>query len=767
MFKDLKLSVKIGIGYGLAGLALAAAVAFTLWQTDRTETIVDRLTDMRSPTAQASLMLLNGINHSLSSLRGWIILGNESFRDERKAAWEESIDPSLETLRRLSPGWTEAENRQRLQKIDTLIESFRSNQEEIEAIAQTLENTPANKILVEEGAPLSTQLTDAITAMIDIEANLEATPERKALLGMMADIRGSIGLSVADIRAYLITGKDQFKRFFNEHWKTNESNVARLDNARDLLTPEQLRHFADFLAAREKFLPLPQKIMEIRGGNDWNLARAWMGERITPMVDLITGELNAMLRSQQTLMHAEQDDLKAQTRFLEIVEWILLFGGIGVCLIAGITITRSVTGPIKEAVRVAEHLSRGDLTVSFGTMAKDETGQMLRAMKHMVEGLRNIMEELSSTTGNLSSSAEELSAVSDQMASSTEEMNSQAQEVSGASRQVAASVSSVAAATEQSSASVSSIAAMTEEMSSTFSGVVRSAERTSANVSEMARAADDLSQVMHSAATSVEEMTVSLNEVAKHTAKADTISQNANRRAEEINQQIQGLVTASTRIGKVVELIKDIADQTNMLALNATIEAAGAGDAGRGFAVVAGEVKELARQSAEATGDIAGHIDEIQKTTDETVRSIEEIIRTIQEIADINGSIASSVEEQSTAANEISKSVARSAATVKEVAQNAGESSDLVDEIARSTAESASTAQEVARHVDEFSTGAKSMAHSSETASHKVEEISRNIDGIGQATEETARSAVQIRLSSQELAQMAEALTQIVQRFKI
>ena len=278
-------------------------------------------------------------------------------------------------------------------------------------------------------------------------------------------------------------------------------------------------------------------------------------------------------------------------------------------------IAHMISVPLLKGVKFARAVAKGDLTMEIDVDQKDEIGTLAQALKDMSQSLRDIMKELSDTTNNLSGSSEELSSVSAQMASSAEEMNAQSDTVAAASEQVSASVSTVASAAEESSSSVSTIAAMTEEMSSTFSNVAESAHATAANVQQMAKDSDSISTGINTVATAIEEMTSSLNEVAKNTGQASRVSQTASQATEEIKGKMDGLVSASKQIGKVVGVIKDIADQTNMLALNATIEAAGAGEAGKGFAVVAGEVKELAKQSADATDEISGQIDQIQGST--------------------------------------------------------------------------------------------------------------------------------------------------------
>ncbi|MCP4348962.1 MAG: HAMP domain-containing protein [Desulfobacterales bacterium] len=440
-------------------------------------------------------------------------------------------------------------------------------------------------------------------------------------------------------------------------------------------------------------------------------------------------------------------------------------------ILAGILLaffmTRSITKPVKQTAKMAESLAKGDFTQFLDINQKDEIGEMAASLNNAVKDLRDTIKELSDTTGTLSGASEELSSVSEQMASSAEEMNSQADMVAVSSEQVSTSVGTAASATEQASFSVSNIASMTEEMSSSFSNVAKFAKKTDDNVKRVAKSGEDMKTQINTVASAVEEMTASLNEVAKNTAKGSRISQNASQRTEQVNTRMEALVISSKKIGKVIGVIKDIADQTNMLALNATIEAASAGEAGKGFAVVAGEVKELAKQSADATGEISGQVDEIQKSISDAVQAIEDINRVISEIAAINEMIAASVEEQTATANEISKSVASSAMVVKNVADDANESADLVGEIARSTDETSKSAFEIARNIDEMQKGVKEVARSSSEASKGVNDISKNIHVISIASKQTAMSASQTNESSKNLAEIASVLAKIVDRFKL
>jgi len=430
-------------------------------------------------------------------------------------------------------------------------------------------------------------------------------------------------------------------------------------------------------------------------------------------------------------------------------------------------IVRSVTRPIHDVVCFAQIMSEGDLCAAVAVRSKDELGDMAVNLNNAAESLRNIMKKLSEMTSGLAESSDDLAEISARMKLSAKETDLRSETAAAASGQILIRVENLAAAAERSSKSVADIAAMSEEMSSTFGSMVAFTRKTSGNVNGMARSSSEISAEIHRVASATEEMSASLNEVAKHTSRADRVSRNASDRAREINSKMTALVLASKQIGKVVDVIRDIADQTNMLALNATIEAAGAGDAGRGFAVVAAEIKELAKQSAGATEEIAEQIERIQTSTGEVVEAVDEINKIIKEIAGINESIAASSEEQTATSNEISRSVAGNASSVKNIAEHSHESAMLVEDIAKSTVEVSDTAKAVARQVEELAREIKESAKFASDVLESVKSISDSIQGIIAASKETSDGAARTDNSSRQLALIAAELSEIVSQFKV
>ena len=135
---------------------------------------------------------------------------------------------------------------------------------------------------MEEAAPQANTLVSNITKIINIEATQPATPQRKALLGMMADVRGTTARALANIRAYLLSGNPVFKDRFDTMWTKNIKRFADLTGNQSLLTPKQLELFKEFTTARTIFAPLPSKMFEIRGGEEWNMANRWLGTKAAP-----------------------------------------------------------------------------------------------------------------------------------------------------------------------------------------------------------------------------------------------------------------------------------------------------------------------------------------------------------------------------------------------------------------------------------------------------------------------------------------------------
>jgi hypothetical protein len=243
-----------------------------------------------------------------------------------------------------------------------------------------------------------------------------------------------------------------------------------------------------------------------------------------------------------------------------------------------------------------------------------------------------------------------------------------------------------------------SLSESSEEMTSVSQQMAGAAEETSVQANVVSAASEQVSRNIEVVATSAEELMASIREISKSSNEAARVAKNAVTVADQTNHRIGKLGESSIEIGKVIKVITSIAEQTNLLALNATIEAARAGEAGKGFAVVANEVKELAKQTAQATEEIGQKIGAIQTDTKDAVQAIGEISTIINQVNDISNTIASAVEEQTVTTTEIGRNVQEAAKGSGEIANNiAG-----VATAAKTTAEGAQKVQSSSQSVHEM-----------------------------------------------------------------
>jgi len=447
-----------------------------------------------------------------------------------------------------------------------------------------------------------------------------------------------------------------------------------LKTFQDRMAPAAERTIAVFQTMREEALKAEKIYDEM-----YQQAMVKTREQQIKAFGLLTklSEINEDLASQSL---AQGDRSAKAAKFGSLAGTVI---GFVVAVVLGGLLTISLTRPITRSVAVIRKIAEGDMTQQIDLDQKDEIGLLARAMNEMGARLRGIMRELGQNSATLASASEELSATSTQLASGAEEMSNQSRAVASAGEQLSANVNTMAAASEEMSTSANSVASAIEEMSS------------------------------------------SINEVAKNCEKESKIAHQANDQAVQTRGIMAKLGESAREIGKVVEVISGIADQTNLLALNATIEAASAGEAGKGFAVVANEVKELARQSAQATEQITRQIQDMQGNTETAVKAIEEITKVIAEINNISSTIAAAVEEQSATTNEIAKTVAGVSSATNELSKN----------------------------VQQSAAGAN--------------EVSKNIQGVNQASQQVASGATQTNASAQELAKIAARLKEIVGQFKV
>ncbi len=241
---------------------------------------------------------------------------------------------------------------------------------------------------------------------------------------------------------------------------------------------------------------------------------------------------------------------------------------------------------------------------------------------------------------------------------------------------------------------------MAEKVSEEISSMAEISQNMNGSAANMVTLAEQAESLSSSVSAAAEELAASIREIANRIGDASKMSTAASDEASTTDTLVESMNSSAKEIGTVVEVIENIADKTNLLALNATIEAARAGEAGKGFAVVASEVKELARQSGQATLQIREQIRSVQEVSHVAAESIRRIAQLIRDISLISTQVASAVEEQSVVTDEVSRNIVG----VTKASRETGQAAQNVRSIAGSLSNnSVSLTQEVRRFIDETS----------------------------------------------------------------
>ncbi|WDU61924.1 methyl-accepting chemotaxis protein [Pseudomonas poae] len=503
--------------------------------------------------------------------------------------------------------------------------------------ADTLIDQPADNVLVDEQLAALDQYKRAFDAMVQAGANRE---NARSKLGDTAD---NAVLKIGQIEKALLQGDSvtqfnsvvdlskliQQARFqvrgytYSGKVEAEQPALDAIDNALKKITalngelPEQ--YAANLQQASVSLQAYRAAVSQYR---DSQVASVVAMKTMAEQGDIMLDRSKKLTLSQTVVR--DTDAAQAKNLLLLATVLALIFG-----LVAAWAITRQIIIPLEQTLKVAERVASGDLSHNLTSTRQDELGQLQRAMQSMSVGLRELIGGISDGVTQIASAAEQLSAVTEQ---------------------TSAGVNSQKVETDQ-------VATAMNEMAATVQEVARNAEE----ASEAAVAADQQARegdkVVGEAIAQIERLAT---EVGNSTAAMGDLKRE------------------SDKIGSVLDVIKSVAQQTNLLALNAAIEAARAGEAGRGFAVVADEVRSLAQRTQKSTEEIeelivglqngtqqvASIMDNSRSLTDSSVEltrragsALGSITRTVSTIQAMNSQIATAAEQQSAVAEEINRSV--------------------------------------------------------------------------------------------------------------
>jgi methyl-accepting chemotaxis protein len=399
----------------------------------------------------------------------------------------------------------------------------------------------------------------------------------------------------------------------------------------------------------------------------------------------------------------------------------------------------------------ATAISKNDLSVAIQPKSKnDELGN---SFHDMVIGLRDSIGEITSSASNLSAASEQLANAAAQAGQATNQISNTIQQVAKGTADQASGVNKTASATEQMAKAIEGVAKGAQEQSQAIS---KAAEITSQMSNAIQQVTGNAASVTRDSAVAAEAARSGVQTVEETLKGMQSIKSKVGASAEKV----QEMGKRSGEIGAIVETIEDIASQTNLLALNAAIEAARAGEHGKGFAVVADEVRKLAERSSQATKEIGTLIGGIQKTVEEAVKAMDEGSTEVElgvTSANKAGIALSDILKAAQAVNDQATLAGNAAASMS---ASSSELVSAVDSVSAVVEENTAATEQMTANSSEVTLAIESIASVSEENSAAIEEVSAS-------TEEMSAQVEEVTASAQSLAELAQNLQQVVNRFKL
>jgi methyl-accepting chemotaxis protein len=446
--------------------------------------------------------------------------------------------------------------------------------------------------------------------------------------------------------------------------KKAESNFTDL-----MATSNKRTTFEVYLTARQQYMEVQSQVAQLALSGQIDEASVLVNSRLNPLADaMVLGLQDLGAANRDGIADAQEESRVSYVSGLQTVITCIAVAALLTILLAWL-LTRSIILPIRQAVEVTERVAAGDLTHDFATAGKDEPARLLRALSAMQSQLRSTIQGIANSSTQLASAAEELNAVTEDATRGLQRQNDEIQQAATAVNEMSAAVDEVAIN-----------AVSTSEQSRTTSDIATEGQQ----------------QVVRTV-TSIDKLTSTI---------------------EATSTEVQELAHKVHNISRVLDVIRAIAEQTNLLALNAAIEAARAGEQGRGFAVVADEVRALAHRTQQSTKEIEDMIGTMQQGTEKSVEAM-----------NVSRTMATSTLQQASAAGDALKQITAAISQINE--------RNMV------------------------------IASAAEEQAQVAREVDRNLVNIRDLSTQSAAGAEQTNSSSRELSRLAVEMTDLVNRFKI
>jgi methyl-accepting chemotaxis protein len=649
LFAKLSISHKLWGGFAIILVLLVVVVGDTLFSLAQVKEKASTVTEEVQPTLIASMELMTELKQAASSL-GFFLLTKEETHKTHYHNHLLSIDEKLQALKDTPVAQKNAETQSVLTNIEAKVAQFKAYEPRMLTLAKVdAENFPALKFGNDAINPINAEILQAMSDMVRSEADEEASEERKLLYTDIQNLRYTWTNVVNNMRLFVTGGHPDMlsnARLFIEGATGLTRKIA--NNYEGMLTFEQEEAVATLEQNIPAYAEKAEAIKTIHEGDKARMDAFLLRTEIGPLLSSIDEQLQKLVAQQRRNIQATSTELNEQTDSTTVLATTLLF--VGLLVGGGIAwlTARLITNPLNVAVVAMNDIAdgEGDLTQRLQARGNDEVAQLAHGFNHFAGNIQELLGQVLDSADQISQSAKDMATASADAEDSIHQQNTEIEQISTA----------------------------VEEMSMNSQEVAQNAEL----AADAARNADEQTSEGRRIVT---DALKSVGDLADETQASAAV-------IDKLGTDIQG-------ISSVIDVIRGVAEQTNLLALNAAIEAARAGEQGRGFAVVADEVRTLASRTQQSTEDIQNKVEALQhdaqtavdkmlenrRVADETIEltttagtSLEAITQAVSRISEMTGHIAHAAEQQSGVANVVSQNIA----TVAQLAEKTDNSAQNV-----------------------------------------------------------------------------------------
>ncbi len=661
---------KIWGGFGIILIVLAAVSLTAALSLSKSESSVNNVVNRIQPMVLASNELTSTLNEASGDLGYYMLTKDQSFwRDyENGIAHVETVISQLNSL----VDKNDHKTQELVADIHKDVQTFASFKDRmLELSKDALKNEPGLLFSAQKLNPIAQEILQKMSEAWISEEETEVSAVRKEILTLLGELRYTWANTMSGVRRFLAFRNQASIDEYQLQYDLSGELLNKLAKHEDSYTFEQTDAIDRIKELRILYNKRFKEFASIQMSDKYRTDIHLVKTKVALVLAKIKRNLTKLVEEQRKLIENESQGLLDFIHSTKIFVYIMLFVGLAIGLVLAWSVSFMITTPLHAAVNAMKDISEGegDLTLRLNASGKDEIGQLAESFNGFITKMQEVIREVTASTSQLSAAAEEMSMITGETRTGVQRQQSE----------------------------TALVATAINEMSSTVHEVANNAETAASGANQADNQTEQGKQIVSSTVASIRSLATEV---------------------ETASNVISQLEKDSEGIGSVLEVIRGIAEQTNLLALNAAIEAARAGEQGRGFAVVADEVRNLASRTQESTQEIQEMIERLQKGSRDAVTAME----AGQEQAHQTVEQASQAE---TSLSEISSAVAQ----INEMNAHIAEASRQQGEV--------------------------------------VEEINKNIINITQVADDSASGADQLAAASEEMASLAVNLENQVSHFKI